>query len=36
MMPMDPIFWLLLIPGLLLLMYAQIRLTSTYKRYVRQ
>ena len=36
MMPMDPIFWLLLIPGLLLGMYAQIRLTSTYNRYVRQ
>ena len=36
MMPMDPIFWLLLLPGLLLGMYAQIRLSSTYNRYVRQ
>ena len=36
MMPMDPIFWLFLIPGLLLGMYAQIRLTSTYNRYIRQ
>ncbi|MGZ8920821.1 MAG: zinc metallopeptidase [Limisphaerales bacterium] len=33
---MDPIFFLLLIPGLLLGMYAQFRLTSTYNRYVRQ
>ena len=32
----DPIFFLLLIPGLLLGMYAQFRLTSTYNRYVRQ
>jgi len=36
MIPMDPIFWLFLIPGLLLGMYAQMRLTSTYGRYVRQ
>jgi uncharacterized protein len=36
MMPMDPIFWLLLLPGMLLGMYAQVRLTSTYNRYVRQ
>ena len=36
MMPMDPIFWLLLLPGLLLGMYAQMRLTSTYNRFVRQ
>ena len=36
MMPMDPIFWLFLLPGLLLGMYAQMRLTSTYSRYVRQ
>jgi uncharacterized protein len=35
-MIMDPIFFLLLIPGLLLGMYAQFRLTSTYNRYVRQ
>lgn len=36
MMPMDPIFWLLLLPGLLLGMYAQMRLSSTYNRYIRQ
>src|SRR5688572_21843178 len=36
MIPMDPIFWMFLIPGLLLGMYAQMRLTSTYGRYVRQ
>ena len=35
-MIMDPIFFLLLIPGLLLGIYAQFRLTSTYGRYVRQ
>jgi hypothetical protein len=33
---MDPIFWLLLIPGILLGLYAQMRLSSTYNRYVRQ
>lgn len=36
MISMDPIFWLFLIPGLLLGMYAQIRLTSTYNRYIKQ
>jgi Zn-dependent membrane protease YugP len=36
MMPMDPIFWLLLLPGLLLGIYAQMRLSSTYNRFVRQ
>ena len=36
MIPMDPIFWLLLIPGMLLGFYAQMRLTSTYNKYVRQ
>ena len=36
MIPMDPIFWLFLLPGLLLGIYAQMRLTSTYSRYVRQ
>jgi len=36
MIPMDPIFWLLLIPGILLGLYAQMRLSSTYNRYVRQ
>lgn len=36
MIPMDPIFWLLLLPGLALGMYAQMRLSSTYNRYVRQ
>lgn len=35
-MIMDPIFFLLLIPGLVLGMYAQFRLTATYGRYVRQ
>jgi Zn-dependent membrane protease YugP len=35
-MIMDPIFIMLLIPGLLLGMYAQFRLTATYGRYVRQ
>jgi Zn-dependent membrane protease YugP len=33
---MGPIFFLFLIPGLLLGMYAQFRLTATYGRYVRQ
>ncbi|HEX7863079.1 MAG TPA: zinc metallopeptidase [Verrucomicrobiae bacterium] len=33
---MDPIFWLLLLPGILLGLYAQMRLSSTYKKYVRQ
>ena len=32
----DPIYWLFVIPGLLLGMYAQMRLSSTYGRYVRQ
>lgn len=36
MIPMDPIFWLLLLPGILLGLYAQMRLSSTYKKYVRQ
>lgn len=36
MIPMDPIFWLLLIPGMLLGFYAQMRLSSTYNKYVRQ
>ena len=36
MIPMDPIFWLLLLPGILLGFYAQMRLSSTYNKYVRQ
>src|SRR5688572_5015073 len=32
----SSLFWLLLLPGLLLGLYAQFRLSSTYKRFVRQ
>jgi Zn-dependent membrane protease YugP len=31
----DPTYWLFLLPGLLIGMYAQIRLTSTYSRYIQ-
>src|SRR5687767_11485355 len=32
----DPILMLFLVPGLLLGIYAQFRLTSTYNRYIRE
>jgi len=35
-MVFDPLFFLLAIPGLLLGIYAQMKLSSTYNRYVRQ
>jgi uncharacterized protein len=31
----DPIWWLFMIPGMLLALYAQMRLTSTYNKYLR-
>src|SRR5687767_11023979 len=31
----DPIYWLFILPGLLIGMYAQFRLSSTYGRYIR-
>jgi uncharacterized protein len=34
-MIIDPVYMMLLLPGLLLGMYAQFRLTSTYNRYIR-
>src|SRR5688572_16211659 len=35
-MVFDPLFFLFAIPGLLLGIYAQMKLSSTYNRYVRQ
>jgi len=35
MMTFDPIYWLFAIPGLLLGLYAQFKLTSTYHRYMQ-
>ena len=32
---LDPVYWIFMIPGLLLAMYAQFRLSSTYGRYIR-
>lgn len=31
----DPIYWMFIIPGLLLGLYAQFRLSSTYRKYIR-
>jgi uncharacterized protein len=36
MMGLDPIYFIFAIPGLLLGMYAQFKLSGTYKRYIRQ
>ena len=35
MMGIDPIFLVFAIPGLLLGLYAQMKLTGTYNRYIR-
>ena len=35
-MMMDPMYWLFVLPGILLGLYAQMKLSSTYNRYVRQ
>ncbi len=35
-MMMDPMYWLFALPGILLGLYAQMKLSSTYGRYIRQ
>ena len=35
MIPIDPIYWLFLIPGLLLGIYAQIKLSAAYNHYIQ-
>ena len=35
-MMMDPVYWLFAVPGLLLGLYAQMKLSSTYGRYSRE
>ena len=32
----DPMYWLFILPGMLLGLYAQMKLSSTYRRYVRE
>ncbi|MBE0544016.1 MAG: hypothetical protein IH623_21950 [Verrucomicrobia bacterium] len=31
----EPIYWMFIIPGLLLGLYAQFKLSSTYRKYIR-